>query len=285
MRTKNYQRIFGLVFSLTLLFSAGFEFAGTGLNNTAQAAGMYPAVETWDMLVVCQDGVNPSGGEWNSIKKNFRRASNFLYDATDGQVKLGTIKFRKFNVIDFAVADVALTSDNKTRVRRRAPKYIIMSINITPHEWLHAYGTIVHELGHYKFGLGDEYNNGGGGSIKDRYCRSIARAGSIMDVQFHHLLYTDGSSEFCTPAGPDSKHDPRDMATGQPALTEHDRLWGSGYTSCWKVISSYNNSIRIPVGDPDPGPCSKSNDPNSNDSHEPLEAHQGTARFVVVTGP
>ncbi len=287
MRKKNYQKIFGVVFSLTLLFSAGFAFAATGLINTSQTTGMYPAVETWDLLVVCKKDVKPSAGEWSSLIENFRRASNFLYDATDGQVKLGTIKFREYNLIDSLLANVILTGDRRTETVKRpwVFGYISLCIDITPHIWLHAYGTIVHELGHYKFGLGDEYNDGSGGNVKNRYCRSITRAGSIMDVQFHHLLYTDGTSEFCTPAGPDSRHDPRDMATGQPALTEHDRMWGSGYTSCWEAINKYNSSIRIPAGDPDPGPCSKSDDPTSNDSHEPLEADSGAAQLVVVEGP
>ncbi len=289
MRKKNYQRIFGVVFSLMLFFSAGFAFAATGLINTAQTTGKYPAVETWDLLVVCKKGVNPSAGEWDSLKENFRRASNFLYDATDGQVKLGTIKFRKYNIIDHAFANVVLI---KERMARRVKWFgttghFKLSTSTTPSVWFHAYGTIVHELGHYKFDLGDEYegNFDGNANNPNRYCRSIARSGSIMDMHFHHLLAFRGTSEFCTPAGPNSQHDPRDMSTGEPAFTEQDGLWSFGYTSCWETINNYNNSILIPTGDPDPGPCSKSNVPTSNDSHEPLEADSGTAEFVVLIGP
>ncbi len=167
----------------------------------------------------------------------------------------------------------------------KVPGFFILSINTTPNDWGHAYGTIVHELGHYKFGLDEEYRDELG--KRKTYCRSTVRHGSIMSLQFHHWIAPFGTSEFCTPFGPNSHHDPRDSSTWQPAYTAHDAKWSwiSYRTSCWVVINLYNNAIKIPTGDPDPGPCSKSNNPNSNDSHEPLEAHQGTAQFVVLIGP
>ncbi len=164
---------------------------------------------------------------------------------------------------------------------------IKLGISIIPDIWFHTYGTIVHELGHYKFDLGDEYRGFIVGNAKNpnRYCRSTIRHGSVMDVPYHHLLAPRGTSEFCTPDGPNSKHKPRDLSTGQPASTDQDGLWSLGYTSCWETINNYNNSIMIPTGDPDPGPCSNSEYTISADSHEPLEAHLGTAKFVVVIGP
>ncbi len=110
MRMKNYQRVFGVIISVGVFIVAGLFFVAPDLVLAGNSLGsqQYPAVETWDLLVVCKRGVNPSVEEWNSIKKNFKRASNFLYDATDGQVKLGTITFRNYSIIDEALADVIL---------------------------------------------------------------------------------------------------------------------------------------------------------------------------------
>ncbi len=268
--------------------------AATGLVDAIEFDEEYPAVETWDLLVICSRGLSPSVDEWSSIKENFKRASNMLYDATDGQVNLGTIKFSKNSLIDYYLADFVLTKDSspgtytfsqfgsaKGESVRRA--YVQLGSNIIPNDEHHAYSAIVHELGHYKFDLGDEYKGAG---YTARYCRSQYRSGSIMDMPFHHLLFPRGTSEFCTPNGRTSHHDPRDIA-GNPASTEHDDQWGllGGYISSWEVINKYNNSIKIPTGDPNPGPCSKSIDKYSKKSHEPLEADHGTAKFVVVIGP
>ncbi len=272
--------------TLTVHNAGSTAHGATGLVDAIEFAEEYAALETWDLLVVCKKGVNPSVKEWNSLRDNFKRASNFLYDSTDGQVRLGTIKFREYNLIDHFFADVVLTRDYAAAlVLPLGLGYIELGSSLIPDNGDHAYGTIVHELGHYKFGLGDEYI----GFVFDNsmYCRSTERHGSLMDVPFNHSFDVRGNSEFCTLAGPNSHHDPRDLSTGQPAASSQDGLWGwlGEYTSCWEVINRYNNSIRIPEGDPGPGPCSKSDDPNSNDSHEPLEAHQGTAQFVVVVGP
>ncbi len=196
---------------------------------------------------------------------------------------MGTVKFSEYNIIDNFLADVKLITTPETgRVRGILGGYIDMCISVIPNDWLHSYGVIVHELGHYKFDLGDEYEGKDGEAT---YCRTHMN-NSIMDVPFHYSI-PRGTSEFCTSAGPNSQHDPRSWATQLPAFTEHDAIWSSlgNYTSCWTVINKYNNSIRIPTGDPDPGPCSKSDDPTSRASHEPLESHQGVSQFVVLIGP
>ncbi len=278
--------------TLTVHNVGNVDYATTGLVDdievdAIEVATQYPAVETWDLFVSCKPGVKPSHKEWYSIKKNFKRASNFLYDSTDGQVKLGTIKFSEYDPIDYYMADILLSKDGSAFTMKGAfgSGYMELGSNIVPDDFNHDYGTIVHELGHYKFGLGEEYKNADLSALT--YCRSIERHGTIMDKAFHHLNFPAGNSEFCTPAGPNSQHDPRDFYTDQTVATNQDALWSmlGEHTSCWTVINKYNNSIKIPAGDPDPGPCSKSDDPNSNDSHEPLEANQGTAKSVVLLGP
>ncbi len=293
---KNFKRVFGVIISVELFIFAGVFFAAPDLVIASNRLGnqLYPAVETWDLIVTCKRGYNPSANEWDSIKKNFRRASNFLYDATDGQVKLRTIRFSTNSIINYYLADfviskysvpeAAIVDGNDPVTGKPVRKgYIKLGGRDENH---HDYGSIVHELGHYKFDLGDEYTDMA--HRKSMICRSNVRHGSLMDVEYHHSLDPTGTSEFCTPSGGSSQHKPMDERTAQAAPTWHDTYWswlGNAYTSAWTIINRYNNAIRIPAGDPDPGPCSKSNNRWSEKSHEPLEAHQGTAKFVILIGP
>ena len=248
-----------------------------------------PTVEPpWDLLVVCKLGIVPTEPEWESLDVNFKRAANFLYDATDGQVRLGAVTMKNFNVIDAVLANIMLTdaSEAKTVPGWWIFGYIVLGKDISPVEegWWHAYSTIVHELGHYNFGLGDEYTDRPGGS-QNRYCRSTVRSGTLMDRAYHPTWRSDGISEFCTPSGAsrvNSAHDPRDLATGSTAQTAQDT---ANHESCWQTIHDYNNAIQIPSADPLPGPCSKSTDSNSVLSHEPLEAESGVAALVSLTRP
>jgi hypothetical protein len=109
-----------------------------------------------------------------------------------------------------------------------------------------------------------------------------------MDVEYCPDAKSNGTSEYCTPSGSHSAHDPKDITTDLPADTMQDTRWGGGArrVSAWEVINRHNPSIHIPAGDPLPGPCSKDLlDANSEASHEPLEDNEGVAVLMNVVGP
>jgi hypothetical protein len=263
------------------------------------------AVEVWDLLVVADSGSdNPSNAEWDTMRERIQRAANFLYDATDGQVRLGNVQLRNHNIIDRALADVALSKTEGSYVSSTwwtlgFDKEIKLQYTSA---WLGSYATLVHELGHYKFRLGDEYTvyrfhnsqweNAGDDPSLRRWCGPGAqgRCHSIMQTQYHEDGFflnggissdVHGTSEFCTPTG-DNAHTPVDSA-GATADTDQDE--DNNGESCWATIHRLNAAMQIPSGAPLAGPCSKSTDVNAEASHEPLDADDGVAVLVNFDGP
>ena len=285
--------------SLRVFIDSGCSTAESNEGDNQTVLTYYPAVEVWDFLVMPKPFYNPSSDQWDDVKNQFRRASNFLYDATDGQVRLRTIHFKNPNwdhpweAIDIPYAHFQLWESVRSM---SIPKWVVflgmVDPNVPGSKWWHCYSTIVHELGHYRLGLFDEYTDVSGmifgGSPQTRYCKSKERSGSIMDRQYFDG--NTGTSEYCTPSGSHSMHDPRDWTTDQPAYTVQDFIWGHGSrpVSAWEAINHYNPSIHIPAGDPLPGPCSKNlSDASSELSHEPLDDNEGVAvsPWMTVIGP
>ena len=242
-----------------------------------------PAVQVWNLEVTPDNGVTVTAQNWSDLRREFRRAANFLYDATDGQVRFGTITFNssawftdvKLKNNGGAYSDPADLFDWNG--------YIVLDISSG---WMSGYGVIVHELGHYKFGLGDEYTSTGGvqpsvdPTVK-RYCgETTGRSHSLMEMQYYEgwspLVTARGASEFCTHSGPNSSHHPVDSAGNTSANVQESRHG----KSCWESIKDWNSLIAMPTGDPLPGPCSKSTNDN-----EPLGDTEGVAPFVTITGP
>jgi hypothetical protein len=261
-------------------------------TNNQFSVTYYPAQEVWDFRVMPELSHHFTSAEWSQLRNHFFRASNFLYDATDGQVRLGKIDFKDPNWDNpFEAWQLVLANFHvMPSARSFAVPFGVVMLGMD-REQDHAYSTIVHELGHYKFLLGDEYTDLQSmifnGAPNTRYCRSTQRSGSLMDIQYIAGVFEHGTSEFCTPSGPHSAHDPRALADGAPAATVQDLAWGtkSHFVSAWERIHSYNAAIAMPVGDPLPGPCSKSNDPNDPKSHEPMEANEGAATYTTINGP
>jgi hypothetical protein len=293
--------------------AASYSANVTGSYTLTSTVPLYTAVEVWDLVVVEGLLVNMSNDEWNNIKEHFSRASNMLFDATDGQVRLGTITMKRFSLLDLPSADVVLTRKiltiNRCAITINLP-WDLGHIDLSMHsEWCHNYGTIVHELGHYKFnqqtisnfiGLGDEYtiiDHGQNCNDNETLCRSCGpspgRGRSLMELQYYEGCIdttsggnscTRGTSEFCTTPDTDlpSAHMPLDRSS-HPS-TNHQNEINNGQ-SCWQTIHNYNNAIQMPGGDPLPGPCSKSDDADSALSHEPMEANECIGALVNIIGP
>ena len=233
------------------------------------------ALQSWSVVAEFEKGFTPGEDQLRALREQLRKASNFLMDATDGQFRLGDVYFCSNGAAPALQADVRM--------------------NITPGQgansgdrinlglgalWGYSCGTIVHELGHYKFDLKDEYFGSPGNLIGvATYCGSPERSHSIMDRAGNPY----GSSEFCTPSGRASRHQVFTWADDVPFPSEQD-LAHPG-ESAWETIARLHPAVAIPAADPDPGPCSRSRDPHSAASHEPLEQWEGVGWLVDFHGP
>ena len=233
------------------------------------------ALESWTVVGELEKGFVPTATQWTDLKNQLRRASNFLMDATDGQFRLGKIYFCNNGAVPAVNPDIHM---NITAGHGgNAGNLGLGSL------WGFAYSTVVHEIGHYKFGLQDEYFGSPNGLVGvDVYCGSKERSHSIMDAPYHPQVDSRGSSEFCTPNGTFNRHQIVRESDNEPYVSQQDIVHGD---CCWLTIGDYNSSVKIPAVDPDPGPCSKSRDAASVLSHEPLEEFEGVGWLVEFVGP
>ncbi len=233
------------------------------------------ALESWTFVGELEKGFVPTPKQWAELKTQFRRASNFLMDATDGQFRLGKIYFCNNGAVPAVNPDIHM---NVTAGHGgNAGNLGLGSL------WGFAYNTVVHEIGHNKFGLQDEYFGAPNGLVGvDVYCGSMERSHSIMDASYHPQVEPRGSSEFCTPNGTFNRHQIMRESDNEPYVSKQDTAHGE---CCWLTIGDYNSSVKIPAVDPDPGPCSKSRDAASVLSHEPLEEFEGVGWLVEFVGP
>jgi hypothetical protein len=115
-----------------------------------------------------------SDGYYNKLASGFKQASKLLYNATDGQVRFNKIaiydnrnNYRGSDIVLFKATDqnnatvdgidynsILLPSYAKLNMHQ---KQIYHSHEPNQYEWFHS---LVHEFGHYSFGLYDEYLNG-----------------------------------------------------------------------------------------------------------------------------
>ena len=122
-----------------------------------------PTTHKFDLILSVR--YNASSNDLAQWQKAFQRASELLYDATDGKHQLGTVQVCLNNQGDDA-ADAFLTgtpgiSHAGAIVQLGTPR-IHMTIN---NDEMFKPLVIVHELGHYIYGLRDEYNGPGGGGV------------------------------------------------------------------------------------------------------------------------
>jgi hypothetical protein len=116
-----------------------------------------------------------------ALENCFRQASEFLYDITDGQMKLGGVNLCMNVYTDqkaWRNADLKINTEKPYRAnatvngRRKESGYINMGYQ-SPGLYGTKWGpTLIHEWGHYGFGFRDEYLNGWGQTGKWREWRN-----------------------------------------------------------------------------------------------------------------
>lgn len=168
-------------------------------NGNTIPVRLFHATMSWNLLVCLNWDANSS--YIGKLKTGFKKASNYLYDVTDGQMKLGNIDVRKkVGAGDalWADADIQITNDKQwpcsnpfgvTIVGRHVymPKLFDGNSRSTGDpDKSNYYRTMVHELGHYLLGFGDEYRDG---NYNDTACptgRGIGSPGCRADGRRAH---------------------------------------------------------------------------------------------------
>lgn len=179
-------------------------------------------------------------------ERSFRRASEILYDATDGQMQFGRLYIAN-NSAGSDEADAWLLEEegiSSSSVLKLGDSGFHM--NLKADEKNKPY-IIIHEFGHYALGLYDEYI-GPSGSAE---CTGDADSGAcIMEFGWWNGdqidddgVLTEGTvNEFCTSVD----HDP-------DGDTYQEDIHGE---SCWETIKDNYSDITVPAGLPDaPAPA------------------------------
>lgn len=179
-------------------------------------------------------------------ERSFRRASEILFDASDGQMQLGRVYVAN-NSAGSAEADGYLLPEEGTSSSSvdalGAPG---LHMNLKADEKNKPY-IVIHEFGHYGLGVYDEYTGPGGAAE----CTGDSSSGACI-MEFAWTLgdqidddgvLTPGTvNEFCTAAD----HDP-DGDTSQESVHAE---------SCWQTIQDLYPGVTAPVGLPDaPAPA------------------------------
>ncbi|MHA2262797.1 MAG: hypothetical protein ACXAEN_10435, partial [Candidatus Thorarchaeota archaeon] len=180
-------------------------------------------------------------------ERSFKRASEILFDATEGQMQFGRLFVGK-NSVGSQEADVYLMDEEGTsysNVHGLGDSGFHMTLKS---DEKNKPFIIIHEFGHYGLGLYDEYTGPSGGA---ECTGSTAQGACIMEHGYWNGdqisdagVLTEGPiNEFCT----EDNHDP-DTDTNQESVHEE---------SCWETIGGYYPSIVIPdaVSDDSPQPA------------------------------
>ncbi|BBO89483.1 vWA domain-containing protein [Desulfosarcina ovata] len=176
-------------------------------------------------------------GQW---ERSFRRASEILFDATDGQMQFGKLYVAN-NSIGGTEADAWLLPDEGTSSSFvNALGIPGLHMNLKSDEKNKPF-VVIHEFGHYGFGLYDEYI-GPSGSAE---CTGTTSGGAcIMEHGYWNgdQIADDGTltpgpvNEFCV----EDNHDP-------DSDTDQESIHGE---PCWNTIHTNFPDVAIPDGLP-----------------------------------
>lgn len=183
-------------------------------------------------------------------ERSFRRASEILFDATEGQMQFGKL-FVANNRRGNDEADAWLLQEEGTSSSHvNALGSAGLHMNLKSDEKNKPF-IIIHEYGHYGLGLYDEYVGPSGsaectGNTDDGAC--IMEFGWTDGDQIDDAgVLTEGAiNEFCT----EDNHDPDDD-TNQEA--QH-------HESCWVTIGDNYNDITVPSNVPSASPIPTGHD-------------------------
>lgn len=180
--------------------------------------------------------------DFNSWKPLFNAGSKLLYDATEKQLQLGTVTFTTCRQLKDK-ADVWVLNDTsgaRAHVRGLGVdgRHVIISQThkSTSGNARGQFG-LVHEMGHYLFGILDEYK-GYVGNVKGRdpkhYC--VTSNSSVCCIMDGGTTITNNNlrTEYCTTGFNGTKHFKGvNNAAGKAIKTNQEYFRGS---SCWKTI-------------------------------------------------
>jgi von Willebrand factor type A domain len=189
--------ILKLFFSLMIL-CAEHVFAGTGRIN---------ANGTMDFSVNFR--YPPTPADLTRVRNALSDANNIICDATDGQLRFGTIRLTAGAAREDEADIWVYTEPGRSGVSFsfNGSSFGNLGSHVTLYQGGIDGGTIAHELGHLAFGLGDEY---------DEQCRwgGPCGIGPCFDGAGDNLMMQSGDqSELCTAAN----HDPRRGNAACPA--------------------------------------------------------------------
>jgi len=136
----------------------------------------------------------PSLADLDQLEWTFRRASNFLFDVTDGRMAFGQVVFGGPEFMHCADIQVMASTRFSPRswVNGLTEKEKYLPIRLGRGQWHknnhvtipwdepEGYRTIVHEWGHYALGLLDEY-------LETHFVSRPSEA-SLADMSAHHLI-------------------------------------------------------------------------------------------------
>lgn len=210
------------------LFSHGWAGSGRFVNGR------------FDLFVTL--GWNASAADITDVQNRLTQASQLLYDATEGQARLGTIYLYNNNTgLEFA--DILITDSRGMAAAPTANAtgadlgIFGQSLDLFTFDDIYqapgdperfTFYTVAHELAHYLFDVRDEYTGSGGAAE----CTSgAAQTACLMDNYKARDL-----DEFCHAAN----HDP-DNDTFQE---------GAHGESCWETIAGGYPTLSAPAGAP-----------------------------------
>ena len=210
---------------------------------------------SWNLLVCLNWDAGSS--YIGKLKTGFKKASNYLYDVTDGQMKLGNIDVRK-NVGAatqlWADADIQITNDQQWPCSNpfgitAAGSHVYMprlfdgnSRTTGDPDKSNYYRTFVHELGHYLLGFGDEYCDGNYSSAawstyRKNHKNDVPGNYGLMDYQYDASEMSSFNDYLVN------------YAIGTAASQATDEIWtyklsagGGVHRPCWQhLLDTFDN--------------------------------------------
>lgn len=178
----------------------------------------------------------------NNIRQAFRDASELVYNATEGQMRFGTIRIFENNAgVEFADYLIHQGSGRANATNARLGIFgesidMFYPDNFDP-ESINAEDaaqTVAHELFHYVFSLGDEYVGASGNAECVVASAASPATACIMDNYF--LPQYEEATEFCW----SGNHDP-------DGDTRQEERHGE---SCWETIVRAFRTFIAPAGAP-----------------------------------
>lgn len=262
--------ILGSMYSITL-DNAKFDSVGVMSFDTLNSKGTQDIILDhtelkYNLLVSVEWDAAVS--YLTSLEAGFRAMSNYLYDVSDGQIRLDTVMIFD-NKEHWDEADMRVYANNM-----ELPRAVAAGINSSGSEWTiffprkwfgnpdacrngnytenpldledsYDFRTKCHEMGHYAFNFYDEYkfSDGGGGFVDETgRCGPIANYG-YMDHQYEG--FGEWSSEMSS------------IYRYQDAACQNTKQFILNYGSCWDYLEEQferkwgTDSIFVPIITPD----------------------------------